>query len=76
MAATPALRGFDPNEGYRLIARLFQSVLRDRVNSADYARAEKQARMASHRLARQARETAQVEKRSGRSGDRGPTLFD
>jgi hypothetical protein len=66
-AATPALRGFDPNEGYRLVGRLFQSVLRDRVSPAAYGRAGKQARVASQRLARQARQD---------TNDREPTLFD
>jgi hypothetical protein len=42
----PTLRDFDPAEGYRLIGRLFQSVLREKVSLAAYTRAEKQARVA------------------------------
>ena len=44
-------------------------------SSADYARAEKQARVASHRLGHQPQqETARADKRDAK--DRGPTLFD
>jgi len=52
--ALPALRGFDKGEAYSLLPRLFQSVLRDHVSDDAYVRAEKQARIASQRLARQA----------------------
>ena len=48
----PTLRGFDPAEGYRLIGRLFQSVLREKVAPAAYSRAEKQTRVASQRLSK------------------------
>jgi DNA modification methylase len=51
--ALPALRGFDMAEAYSLIPRLFQSVLRDQVSDNAYARAEKQTRAVSQRLARQ-----------------------
>jgi hypothetical protein len=37
----PILRGFDPAEAYRLIGRLFQSVLREKVVPMAYSRAEK-----------------------------------
>jgi hypothetical protein len=53
MDALPALRGFDKTEAYRLIPRLFQSVLRDHASPGAYARADKQARAASQRVARQ-----------------------
>jgi hypothetical protein len=73
--ATPSLRGFDTNEGYRTITRLFQTVLRERVDPAAYERAEKQARVASQRLAREAqKETTGAAKRNAK--DRGATLFD
>jgi hypothetical protein len=56
----PALRGFDPREGYHLISRLFQNVLREKVAPAAYARTEKQARVASQRLSKDLR--AETEK--------------
>ena len=54
--ALPALRGFDKAEAYSLIPRLFQSVLRDHVPKDAYIRAEKQARAASQRVAKQAQQ--------------------
>jgi hypothetical protein len=55
--------------------RLFQAVLRERVDPAAYGRAEKQARVASQRLAREAqKETTGAAKRDAK--DRGPTPFD
>ena len=54
--ALPALRGFDSEEAYQVITRLFQSVLKDRVTAEVYRRADKQCRAASSRIA------AQVEK--------------
>ena len=53
MEALPALRGFDRMEGYALIPRLFQSILRDHVEPKAYVRCEKQARAASQRLQNQ-----------------------
>jgi hypothetical protein len=53
MEALPALRGFDKMEGYALIPRLFQSILRDHVEPKTYTRSEKQARAASQRLQNQ-----------------------
>jgi hypothetical protein len=74
-AATPALRGFDTDNGYRMVGRVFQTVLRERVEPAAYGRAEKQARVASQRMAREAQqETTRAAKRHAK--DRGPTLFD
>lgn len=52
--ALPALRGFDKAEAYSLIPRLFQSILRDHVSKDAYTRAEKQARAASQRVAKEA----------------------
>jgi hypothetical protein len=71
----PTLRGFDLAEGYRLIGRLFQSVLRDKVTPAAYSRAEKQARVASQRLSKVAEVKTQKVK-ARRSKDTQPTLFD
>ena len=63
--ALPALRGFDKAEAYSLIPRLFQSVLRDRVPKDAYIRAEKQARAASQRVAKQAQEQQAVNGKTG-----------
>jgi hypothetical protein len=71
----PTLRGFDPAEGYRLIGRLFQSVLRDKVAPAAYSRAEKQTRVASQRLSKVLNTKAQ-KARVKRIKDTQPTLFD
>src|SRR5262249_16691609 len=71
----PTLRGFEPAEAYRLIGRLFQSVLRDKVAPAAYSRAEKQARVASQRRRKVAEGKAKKVK-AKRSKDTQPTLFD
>jgi hypothetical protein len=71
----PTLRGFDQAEAYRLIGRLFQSVLRDKVTPTAYSRAEKQARVASQRLSRVSEVKVQ-KARATRSKDTQPTLFD
>ena len=71
----PTLRGFEPAEAYRLIGRLFQSVLRDKVAPTAYSRAEKQARVASQRLSRVSEVKVQ-KARAKRSKDTQPTLFD
>jgi 16S rRNA G966 N2-methylase RsmD len=71
----PTLRGFDPAEGYRLIGRLFQSVLREHVTPAAYSRAQKQARVASQRLSKVLDAKAQKVK-AKRKKDEEPTLFD
>jgi hypothetical protein len=63
--ALPALRGFDKAEAYSLIPRLFQSVLRDHVPKDAYIRAEKQARAASQRVAKQAQEQQAVQGKKG-----------
>lgn len=49
--STPTLRDFDTAEGYRLITRLFQSVLRDHVSPDEYSKASKQSSVASNRVA-------------------------
>ncbi len=51
--ALPALRGFDADEAYRVITRLFQSVLKDRVTADLFRRAEKQCRAASSKITTQ-----------------------
>jgi hypothetical protein len=71
----PTLRGFDPAEAYPLIGRLFQSVLREKVATTAYSRAEKQARVASQRLSKVLNTKAQ-KARAKRSKDTQPTLFD
>ena len=73
-AVLPTVRGFDPTEGYRLIGRLFQSVLREHVSPAAYSRAQKQARVASQRLGRVSEARAQ-KTRARRKQDAEPTLF-
>jgi DNA modification methylase len=49
--STPTLRNFEIGDGYRLITRLFQSVLRDHVAPDAYSKASKQASVASNRVA-------------------------
>ena len=72
--AVPALRGFEPGKGYRLISRLFQSILREGVPDDTYGRADKQARVASQRISREMdAESAAVEAQQKKDG---PTLFD
>jgi DNA modification methylase len=72
--STPTLRDFDIAEGYRLITRLFQSVLRDHVSPDEYSKASKQASVASNRVAEGVRqdeaELAALHKKKER------TLFD
>ncbi|HOC57649.1 MAG TPA: DNA methyltransferase [Verrucomicrobiota bacterium] len=72
--ALPALRGFDKAEAYSLIPRLFQSILRDHVSKDAYTRAEKQARAASQRVAKQA-EQEQKAKAKARP-DANQTILD
>jgi hypothetical protein len=62
--ALPALRGFDTDEAYRVITRLFQSVLKDHITADVFRRAEKQCRAASSKI------TSQVE-REGATGEPG-----
>jgi DNA modification methylase len=60
--ALPALRGFDADEAYRVITRLFQSVLKDRVTADVFRRAEKQCRAASSKITSQAEQEQEVAK--------------
>lgn len=48
--STPTLRDFDLGEGYRVITRLFQSVLRDHVPADVFAKASKQNAAASRQV--------------------------
>jgi S-ribosylhomocysteine lyase LuxS involved in autoinducer biosynthesis len=64
--ALPALRGFDADEAYRVITRLFQSVLKDHVTADVFRRAEKQCRAASSKITSQAdqeKEAAKAKKK-------------
>jgi hypothetical protein len=71
----PILRGFDQAEAYRLIGRLFQSVLREKVAPVAYTRAEKQARVASQRLSK-VLAAKRPKVKAKRRKDEEPTLFD
>ncbi len=73
--ALPALRGFDLREGYRLISRLFQSVLREHVPASTFSRAEKQARVASQRLSKELQSEAKKAEGTRKKNDQ-PTLFE
>jgi DNA modification methylase len=75
MQSAPALRGFDAGEGYRLITRLFQSVMRERVPADVYARAQKQAGAASNRISQGVRDDDEFRKAEV-AKSRGPSLFD
>jgi hypothetical protein len=75
MQSAPALRGFDVGEAYRVITRLFQSVLREKVSADAYTRAQKQAAVATNRIAQSVREAEQLQM-SERSRLKGPSLFD
>lgn len=75
MQSVPALRGFDAGEGYRLITRLFQSVMRERVPADVYARAQKQAGVASNRISQGIRNDDELRKAEV-AKSRGPSLFD
>jgi hypothetical protein len=72
--STPTLRDFDTGEGYRLITRLFQSVLRDHVTAESYSKASKQASMASNRVSAGVRRNE--EELAAQHKKKEPTLFD
>ncbi len=57
--STPVLRGFDCGEAYRMITRLFQNVLPEKVPKAVFARAEKQTAAASKRITTAVRDEEQ-----------------
>jgi len=71
--ALPALRGFDADDAYRKITRLFQSVLKDHVSAEVYGRAEKQDRAASRQITEGAEEQGETGK-NGRKDDKQGTL--
>lgn len=62
MQSLPALRGFSADEGYRLITRLFQSVLREKVPADVHTRAQKQAGAASNRISQRVRDNDESRK--------------
>jgi hypothetical protein len=72
--STPTLRDFDPSEGYRLITRLFQGILRDHVPSDVFAKVQKQVAVASSRVSGAIRQEEQERKAQRRKKER--TLFD
>lgn len=71
----PSIREVAPDEGYRLIGRLFQGVLNDRVPRDVYSRAAKQAAVASQRIVQDVEQQAE-KANAKRRKDQGPTLFD
>jgi hypothetical protein len=71
----PSIRDLGPDEGYRLIGRLFLGILKDKVSPAVYSRAAKQARVASQRTAQDLEDKSEKAKIKRRKGQ-GPTLFD
>jgi len=73
--STPTLRDFDTGDGYRLITRLFQSVLRDHVGAEVFSKAAKQASVASNRVAQGVRRDEE-ELAAQRKKKEQPTLFD
>jgi hypothetical protein len=73
--ATPTLRDFDTGEGYRLITRLFQSVLRDHVAPEVYSKASKQASVASNRVSEVVRRDEE-QLAAQQNKQRQPRLFD
>jgi hypothetical protein len=73
--SAPALRGFNAAEAYRVITRLFQSVLRERVSPDAYTRAQKQATVASSRISQSVRDEEELV-RNELVKIKGPSLFD
>jgi hypothetical protein len=73
--STPALRGFDSGAAYRLVSRLFQTILKEHVPPADFNRAQKQAAAASKRITQELREEDQ-RRQAEQTKKRGATLFD
>lgn len=71
----PSIRDLAPDEGYRLIGRLFQGILRDRVPQDVYSRAAKQAAVASQRIVKEVKDQTETAK-AKRGKEEGPTLFD
>ena len=75
MQSAPALRGFNAANAYRVITRLFQSILRERVTAEAYIRAQKQASVASSRISQSVRDEEELLKNE-RVKIKGPSLFD
>jgi hypothetical protein len=73
--AIAALRGFDRENGNRLVSRLFQSVLREKVVEKAFLRAQKQAAVASQKIAGELEVHAEAVRARKRKVE-GPTLFD
>jgi hypothetical protein len=71
----PSVRDLAPDEGYRLIGRLSQGILKDKVPPAVYSRTAKQAAVASQRIVKDVGEHAEKAKAKRRK-EEGPTLFD
>lgn len=74
MDALPALRGFDATEAYRVITRLFQSVLKEHVVADLFRRAEKQYRAASSKIASQVEQEKAEEAKAKTKGDNQLTM--
>ena len=75
MQSVPALRGFNADESYRLITRLLQSILREKVPAEAYSRAQKQAGVASNRISQSIRAEDELRKAQA-AKSKGPSLFD
>jgi hypothetical protein len=75
MQSAPALRGFNAAEAYRVITRLFQSVLREKVSAEAYIRTQKQTMVASTKVSQSVRDEEQQLKNE-RIKIKGPSLFD
>ena len=73
--SAPALRGFNVDEAYRVITRLFQSVLREKVAADAYTRAQKQAKVATSRISQNVRDEEELLK-GERIKIKGLSLFD
>jgi len=72
--ALPALRGFEADEAYRVITRLFQSVLKEHVTPDIFRRAEKQYKAASNKIASQVEQEKEVAK--AKNKDANQTTMD
>ena len=68
-------RGFNAAEAFRLITRLFQSILRENVSVEAYVRAQKQTTVASNRISQSVRDDEELV-RNERIKIKGPSLFD
>ncbi len=71
----PSIRELTPQEVYRLIGRLFQGILKDKVPPSVYARASKQNQVASQRITQVVENKAEKAKAKRRK-EEGPMLFE